>query len=86
MSSSVNEEHQYRNPLHSKESVQNDVAMDTLMEELKEMQQKTVEWKRPKKFLGWRKLLLRWRNLFKPKAGSSCSHMHVEFWDGKFMC
>mmetsp|Transcript_17559 Transcript_17559/g.25379 ORF Transcript_17559/g.25379 Transcript_17559/m.25379 type:complete len:86 (-) Transcript_17559:181-438(-) len=85
MSSSVNEEHQYRNPL-LEESVQNDVAMDTLMEELKEMQQKTVEWKRPKKFLGWRKLLLRWRNLFKPKAGSSCSHMHVEFWDGKFMC
>eukprot|EP01035_Chromulina_nebulosa_P025430 gene25430-biopygen16455 len=41
--------------------------MNTLMEELKILQQETQEWK-------------------KPTAGEPCNHMHVECWDGKFMC
>eukprot|EP01036_Dinobryon_divergens_P030422 gene30422-39665_t len=53
------------NPLFD-ESV-NNATMNTLMEELKILQQKTLAWK-------------------KPKAGEPCSHMHVECWDGKFMC
>eukprot|EP01036_Dinobryon_divergens_P037019 gene37019-48314_t len=53
------------NPLFD-ESV-NNAKMNTLMEELKSLQQETLAWK-------------------KPKAGEPCSHMHVECWDGKFMC
>jgi len=58
-------QHIYRNPLLH-ESVQ-DAALNTLMDELKVLQEKTLEWK-------------------KPKAGDSCSHMHVECWNGIFMC
>eukprot|EP01036_Dinobryon_divergens_P025955 gene25955-34555_t len=53
------------NPLLD-ESVQNS-TMNTLMEELKILQQDTLAWR-------------------KPKAEEPCSHMHVECWDGKFMC
>jgi len=53
------------NPLFD-ESV-NNATMNTLMDELKILQQETLAWK-------------------KPKAGEPCSHMHVECWDGKFMC
>ena len=50
------------NPLYDESA-----TMNTLMEELKILQQETLAWK-------------------KPKVGEPCSHMHVECWDGKFMC
>ena len=45
----------------------NNATMNTLMYELKILQQETLAWK-------------------KPQAGEPCNHMHVECWDGKFMC